>query len=191
MARHSSDQRISHADRHQHRRAHVDAQARGIFTQRAYCQAHELAYPSFTYWRLRPQDRREPDSARDDVPAPPRPSSAFVPVSVRCALYRHPIDFRKGYRGLSAVVEWELGHDPISGTLYAFVNRARNKAKILLWEDNGFVLYYKALAEERFCWPGPGERTMALTGEQLNGLLDGYDISTMTPHIVLRYETAC
>ena len=113
------------------------------------------------------------------------------PAIASLYLYRHPVDFRKSYRGLSAIVEMELGHDPFSGELYAFVNRAKNKIKILLWEDNGFVLYYKALAEERFRWPGSGERTMTLTGEQLNWLLDGYDIAAMTPHKVLRYETAC
>ena len=116
-----------------------------------------------------------------------RPDAAIE----RLYLYRHPVDFRKSYRGLSAIVEMELGHDPFSGTLYVFVNRARNKIKILLWEDTGFVLYYKALAEERFRWPAAAERTMTLTGEQLNWLLDGYDISAMTPHKALRYESAC
>lgn len=113
------------------------------------------------------------------------------PASAQVFLYRYPVDFRKSYRGLSAIVEMELGHDPFSGALYAFCNRARDKIKILLWEDNGFVLYYKALAEERFRWPGPGDKTMPLSGEQLNWLLDGYDIEAMTPHRTLVYETAC
>ena len=106
-------------------------------------------------------------------------------------LYRYPVDFRKGPRGLAALVELELGHDPFSGTLYAFCNRAKNKIKVILWEDNGFILFYKALAEERFQWPTSGEQTMKLTGEQLNWILDGYNIEAMTPHKVLRYETAC
>ena len=58
-------------------------------------------------------------------------------------LYRDPIDFRKSHRGLSAIVESELGHDPFSGCQYAFTNKQRNKIKCLFWEDNGFVLYYK------------------------------------------------
>ncbi len=85
----------------------------------------------------------------------------------------------------------ELGHDPFSGTLYVFVNKAKNKIKILFWENNGFVLYYKALAEETFRWPEPGEQVMTIDGEQLNWLLDGYDLAAMTPHKVLRYESAC
>lgn len=61
-------------------------------------------------------------------------------------LYRDPIDFRKSHRGLSALVELELGHIPFSGELYVFTNNQRNKIKCLFWEDNGFVLYYKSLA---------------------------------------------
>ena len=106
-------------------------------------------------------------------------------------LYRQPVDFRKSYRGLSAIVEQELGHDPFSGALYAFVNRAHSRIKILFWENNGFVLYYKALAEETFRWPRPGETLMTIDGEQLNWLLDGYDIGSMTPHKTLRYESLC
>jgi len=68
-------------------------------------------------------------------------------------LYRQAVDFRKSYRGLSAIIECELGHNPFTGTLYVFSNRQHNKIKCLFWEDNGFVLYYKALAEDRFKWP--------------------------------------
>ena len=57
-----------------------------------------------------------------------------------------------------------------------------------MWEDNGFVLHYKALAEDRFNWPGPGEELMALTGEQINWLLDGYDITLLKGHKTLHYE---
>lgn len=59
-------------------------------------------------------------------------------------LYRRPVDFRKQANGLALLVKQELGHSPFSGALYAFTNRQRNKIKCLMWEDNGFVLYYKA-----------------------------------------------
>lgn len=104
-------------------------------------------------------------------------------------LYRTPIDFRKQANGLALLVEQELGHSPFSGALYAFTNRRRNKIKCLMWEDNGFVLYYKALAEERFKWPGPSDELMVLSGEQINWLLDGYDISLLQGHKTLHYES--
>ena len=48
-------------------------------------------------------------------------------------LYRAAVDFRKSHRGLSAIVQMELGHDPFTGVLYVFRNRAFNKLKILFW----------------------------------------------------------
>lgn len=116
-----------------------------------------------------------------------RPSASLPLVY----LYRDYVDFRKGHRGLSAIVQSELGHDPFAGTLYVFRNRAFNKLKILFWENNGFVLYYKSLAEEKFHWPDADEQLLTINGEQLNWLLDGYDIARMKPHKVLRYESVC
>ena len=103
-------------------------------------------------------------------------------------LYRAPVDFRKQANGLALLVEQELGHNPFTGALYAFTNRHRNKIKCLMWEDNGFVLYYKALAEEKFKWPSLSEEVLPLTGEQINWLLDGYDISLLKGHKTLDYE---
>jgi transposase len=103
-------------------------------------------------------------------------------------LYRDPIDFRKQSLGLAAIVEQELGRNPFEGGLYAFTNHRRNKIKCLYWEDNGFVLYYKSLAEEKFRWPRKGEAVVSLTGQQINWLLDGYDISLMKGHKKLHYD---
>lgn len=103
-------------------------------------------------------------------------------------LYRDPIDFRKSFRGLAALVEQELGHNVFDGGLYAFTNRQRNRIKCLYSEDNGFVLYYKALAEEKFRWPKAGDELIALTGQQINWLLDGYDIALLNGHKKLQYE---
>lgn len=104
-------------------------------------------------------------------------------------VYRDPVDFRRGHRGLASLIEHELGHDPFNGALYVFRNRQRNKIKGLFWEDNGFVLYYKALAEERFHWPEPEDELVVLNGEQINWLLDGYNVSLMQPHRRLHYES--
>lgn len=104
-------------------------------------------------------------------------------------LYRAPVDFRKQANGLAVLIEQELGHSPFTGALYAFTNRHRNKIKCLMWEGNGFVLYYKSLAEEKFKWPTLSEDLLPLTGEQINWLLDGYDISLLKGHKTLHYES--
>lgn len=104
-------------------------------------------------------------------------------------LYRNPVDFRKQIAGLAAIIEQELGRNPFDGGLYAFTNRQRNKIKCLHWEDTGFVLYYKCLAEEKFRWPSHAEEVVTLTGQQINWLLDGYDIARMKGHKKLHYES--
>ena len=115
-----------------------------------------------------------------------RPSNSLPQVFI----YRQPVDFRKSFRGLAAIVENELGHNPFEGHLYAFTNRRRNKIKCLFWEDNGFVLYYKSLAEEKFKWPKSDDEVLTLNGQQMNWLLDGYDISAMKGHKKLYYEAS-
>lgn len=107
----------------------------------------------------------------------------------RVYLYRDPVDFRKSFKGLAVLVEQELGHNPFDGYLYAFTNRQRNKIKCLFWEDNGFVLYYKSLTEDKFRWPRKTDDLVTLTGQQLNWLLDGYDISQMKPHKKRHYDS--
>ena len=103
-------------------------------------------------------------------------------------LYPKAIDFRKSFRGISAIIEYELGHNPFAGHLYAFTNKRRNKIKCLFWENNGFVLYYKSLEEDKFIWPKHEKELMTLNGQQINWLLDGLDIMAMKGHKKLHYE---
>jgi len=105
-------------------------------------------------------------------------------------LCRQPVDLRKGINGLAILVEQQLRLSPFSQHLFAFTNRRRDKVKILYWESSGFCLWQKRLEKERFNWPRhmQGE-VISLTGQQLNWLLDGYDLHAMRPHNALRYKT--
>lgn len=99
------------------------------------------------------------------------------------------IDFRKGINGLAAMVEIELGLSPFAEALYVFSNRRRNQVKILYWERNGFCLWQKRLEQDRFHWlKGSSARAEKITGQQLNWLLDGYDIARFKPHKTLKYS---
>ena len=73
-------------------------------------------------------------------------------------LYRDHVDFRKSIDGLAAIVEMELRMNIFSGALFLFVNRSRDKMKILYWSRNGFCLWYKRLERERFAWMRGGLR---------------------------------
>lgn len=101
-----------------------------------------------------------------------------------------PVDFRKSITGLSLLVEQALELNPFDTTLYVFVNRKRDKIKILLWEKNGFVLWYKRLEKQRFKWPIDRDAaTITLNGEQLNWLLDGFDLWRNQPHESLSFSS--
>ena len=114
-----------------------------------------------------------------------RPSD---PVEVY--LYRGIADMRKSINGLAAIVEAELGLSPFAPKLYVFCSRGRDKIKILYWERSGFVLWYKRLEKERFPWPRRDEAgVVAMTGRELNWLLDGIDLFRIRPHEELSYQS--
>jgi len=105
-------------------------------------------------------------------------------------LHRDPVDFRKSINGLSIIVEAEMALSPLSGALFVFCNKKRDKLKLLYWDKSGFALWYKRLEQEKFKWPRKmSEATIELDEIQLHWLLDGYDITKMKPHVVLNYQT--
>lgn len=65
--------------------------------------------------------------------------------SLRFRLYNKPTDMRKSFDGLCGILQRELDCKPRSGEVYVFVNKRRDKIKLLHWEPGGLVLYYKRL----------------------------------------------
>ena len=103
-------------------------------------------------------------------------------------LCRDPVDFRKSIDGLSALVEQELKLDPFASALYVFVNRHRNKIKVLYWHRNGFCLWLTRLEAEKFAWPRGAEgATQTLTMQQFEWLLEGFDLWRNSPHKTLHF----
>ena len=60
---------------------------------------------------------------------------------------------RRQMDGLAALVTGIMKQNPLSGGLFVFINKRRDKLKILMWERNGFVVWYKRLEQEKFQWP--------------------------------------
>jgi len=73
--------------------------------------------------------------------------------SHRSFFYHASTDMRKSFDGLSGRVRGQLKRNPLSGDVFIFVNRRRNKVKLLKWEEGGFVLYYKRLESGTFELP--------------------------------------
>ena len=101
-------------------------------------------------------------------------------------LYPKPVDFRKSIDGLAALVELHIKVVVFDPVLFVFLNRARNRVKILYWERNGFCLWLKRLEAERFkAPPEPGDEAIVLSARELNRLLDGFNLWGSRPHKIL------
>lgn len=107
---------------------------------------------------------------------------------IQVYLYAEPTDMRKSIDGLSTLVEQEMLLSASMEAVFVFCNRGRDKIKLLCWERNGFIVWYKRLEKQRFKWPRSGE-TINLTGQELNWLLDGFDLFNNKPHTRLYFSS--
>ena len=78
---------------------------------------------------------------------------SLLPKQRQYFVYPDCVDGRKSFNGLCGLVSSELGSAPASGDVFIFVNRSRQRLKLLFWEPGGFVLYYKKMDEGTFRMP--------------------------------------
>lgn len=101
--------------------------------------------------------------------------------SLRFHLYNTPTDMRKSFNGLCGLVTNSLGETPTNGDVYIFINKCRNKVKLLHWSGSGFVLYYKRLESGTFAVPDYDieNGSCHLSYTQLVMLIDGICITNI------------
>ena len=97
---------------------------------------------------------------------------------VQIVLATEPVDLRRGHDGLITLVRTLWSANPYDGTLFVFLGRRRDRAKILFFTTGGFVIYYKRLEKSRFSMPliPKGATRIALDATSLAMLLDGVDL---------------
>ncbi len=102
-------------------------------------------------------------------------------MASRIYLCTSPTDMRKGFDTLAALVKEFLGQDPLSGHLFLFVGRAKDRLKILYWDADGFALWYKRLEEGTFRLPRVrGEdASLELKASELAMMLEGIDLKSI------------
>ena len=105
-----------------------------------------------------------------------------LPPQIRVFLYRLPTDMRKSFHGLVALTESALMQDPLSGSLFVFVNRRRDRIKILYWGQTGFCIWYQQLQKGTYQLPDEASleerQAIEVTRSQLSLILDGIDLSS-------------
>lgn len=101
-----------------------------------------------------------------------------LPASVRVYLSIAPADLRKSFDGLSAQVREVFGREPLDGHLFLFLNRRRDRLKILYWDRDGLALWYKRLEAGTFQLPADAgdAQGLELDATQLAMLLGGIDV---------------
>ena len=99
-----------------------------------------------------------------------------LPASVRIYVAAEPVDLRRGFDGLAAATRSLIGANPLSGHVFVFLNRRRNRIKLLVWDRTGYVLLYKRLERGTFeipTEPRPGSRHVEVDAGELGLMLEG------------------
>ncbi len=100
----------------------------------------------------------------------------------RVFLYRTPTDMRKSFHGLIALTESALKQDPLSGSLFVFLNKRRDRIKVLYWGQTGFCIWYQQLQQGTYQLPDAKaieqQETIEVTRAQLSLILDGIDLGS-------------
>jgi transposase len=102
-----------------------------------------------------------------------------LPASVRIYIAAEAVDLRRGFDGLAAATRSVIGADPMSGHVFVFVNRRRNRVKLLIWDRTGYLLLYKRLERGTFkipTQPEVGRRHVEVDAGELGLMLEGLDL---------------
>jgi len=100
-----------------------------------------------------------------------------VPAKLRIFLCTRPTDLRKGFDGLHGLVLEVFKQDPLSGDLFAFLNKRRDRLKLLVWDGDGWLILYKRLEAGRFAPPASEADSITLSSAQLALLVGGIDLT--------------
>ena len=85
-------------------------------------------------------------------------------------------DMRKSIDGLAAIIQQQFQLDLFSSSAFLFCGRRRDRLKVLLWEEDGFLLLYKRLENGKFTWPRNEQEVRDLTHEQYTWLRQGLSV---------------
>lgn len=95
---------------------------------------------------------------------------------MRVFAYTQPVDMRKGYSGLEGIVRNQMGKDLMNGDLFLFGSKNRIRAKVLLFDGTGLVIYMKRMERGHFAKLRSDGRTITMTMTELSLFLEGSEL---------------
>ena len=104
-----------------------------------------------------------------------------LPPAMRIWLSVQPADLRKSFDSLAALVRDGMGADPLSGDIFVFRNKSADRIKLLVWEEDGYAIWYKRLEKGTFRFPvaADGCAHLEVCAADLIMLLAGIDLSSV------------
>lgn len=112
-----------------------------------------------------------------------------LPAGTRIWIVAGVTDMRRGFVGLSGMVQTALQENAFSGQVYIFRGRRGDLIKVLWFDGDGLCLFAKRLEDGKFIWPQATNGTVSLTPAQLSMLLEGIDwrrpVRTQTPQLAV------
>jgi transposase len=112
----------------------------------------------------------------------------FAEQHLRVFLYGAPVDMRRSFDGLYALTRQSMGQDPLSGHLFAFVNRRGTQIKVLYFDRNGLCVWSKRLEAGRFVSDWKAMRTREMDWTALKLLLEGMEVRRVRKRYVSASE---
>lgn len=124
-------------------------------------------------------------------------ASTSLPAAVKIFVHTQPTDMRKSFDGLCGLAEHVMQQDPLSGHLFVFRNRRRDRLKVMYWDSDGLAIWYKRLEQGTFqlptdlqtsepptsgCRPSTDTtngRSATITLSELQWLLGGVDLGSV------------
>lgn len=100
----------------------------------------------------------------------------FPEQQLRVFLYGEPVDMRRSYDGLYAIARHAMQQDPLSGNLFAFINRRATQIKVLYWDRSGWCIWAKRLEQGRLLSDWNTLTTREIDCTQLKLLLEGVEV---------------
>ncbi len=107
-----------------------------------------------------------------------------LPSLVKIYLHATPVNLHYSFDRLAGIVREEMGRDPLSGHLFVFRNRRGDRLKLLFWDDDGWMIFYKRLESGVFKFPivSPGTRALQVSVTDLSLLLWGIESDSVRRH---------
>lgn len=101
----------------------------------------------------------------------------MLPSGLKVFIANQPLDMRKSFNGIAAIIQSQFQRPANSGHLFVFLNRKNDKIKLFYWDRNGFAQWYKQLENGRFRIPRFNQKLSEVSVSDLTLLLEGIDLT--------------